>query len=47
LLRVRLQEVTPGLIEAVAVVSRGSRVEAIAMRLDGADGHWEIIELQY
>ncbi len=47
LLRVRLQEVQPCLVEAVAVVRRGSRVEAIAMRLDGANGHWEIVELQY
>ncbi len=47
LLRVRVQEVDLSLVEAVAVMRRGSRVEAIAMRLDGAEGHWEIVELQY
>ena len=47
LLRVHLQEVTPGLVEAVAVVRRGQRVAAIAMQLDGADGRWELIALQY
>jgi hypothetical protein len=45
--RVVVQEHIPGLVEAVAVLKRGRRVEAVAMRLDGATGRWELIELQY
>ena len=45
--RVLVQEHVPGLVEAVAVLERGRRVEAVAMRLDGATGRWELIELQY
>jgi hypothetical protein len=44
---VLVQEHIPGLVEAVAVLERGRRVEAVAMRLDGAIGRWELIELQY
>jgi hypothetical protein len=45
--RVLIQEHIPGLVEALAVLERGRRVEAVAMRLDGATGRWELIELQY
>jgi len=45
--RVLVQEHIPGLIDAVAVLQRGPRVEAVAMRLDAAAGRWEVIELQY
>jgi hypothetical protein len=45
--RVLVQEHVPGLVDAVAVLERGRRVEAVAMRLDGATGRWELIELQY
>jgi hypothetical protein len=45
--RVLVQEHIPGLVEAVAVLERGRRVEPVAMRLDGAAGRWEVIELQY
>jgi hypothetical protein len=45
--RVLVQEHIPGLVEAVAVLERGRRVEAVAMRLDAATGRWELIELQY
>jgi hypothetical protein len=45
--RVLVQEHIPGLVEAVAVLERGRRVEPVAMRLDGATGRWELIELQY
>jgi uncharacterized protein DUF6459 len=45
--RVLVQEYIPGLVEAVAVLERGRRVEAVAMRLDAATGRWEVIELQY
>jgi hypothetical protein len=45
--RVLVQEHIPGLADAVAVLERGRRVEAVAMRLNGATGRWELIELQY
>jgi hypothetical protein len=45
--RVLVQEHIPGLVEAVAVLERGRRMEAVAMRLDGATARWELIELQY
>jgi hypothetical protein len=45
--RVLVQELAPGLVDAVAVLQRGARVEAVAMRLDAATGCWELIELQY
>jgi hypothetical protein len=45
--RVLIQEHIPGLVEAVAVLERGCRVEAVAMRLDGAKGRWELIVLHY
>jgi hypothetical protein len=45
--RVLVQEHIPGLADAVAVLERGRRVEAVAMRLDAATGRWELIELQY
>jgi len=45
LLRVHWQELTPGLVDGVAVVRRGGRVAAIAMRLDAGFGRWTITEL--
>jgi hypothetical protein len=45
--RVLAQEPTPGIVDGVAVVQRGRLVEPIAMRLDAAAGHWELVELQY
>jgi len=47
LVRVVVQEFTPGLVDAVVLVRRGSRIAGIAMRLDAAPGHWEVVELQY
>ena len=47
LVRVVAQEHTPGLAEVTVLVRRGGRVVPVAMRLDGAKGHWELIELQY
>jgi hypothetical protein len=41
------QEQTPGLADAVVLLRRGPRVAAIALRLDAAPGHWQIVELQY
>jgi hypothetical protein len=45
--RVLVQEHIPGLVDAVAILERRGRVEAVAMRLDAATGRWELIELQY
>jgi hypothetical protein len=45
--RVLVQEHIPGVVDVVAVLERGRRVEAVAMRLDGAIGRWQLIELQY
>jgi Family of unknown function (DUF6459) len=47
LVRVTTQEHTPGLAEVTVLVRRGERVVAVAMRLDGAKGRWELVELQY
>jgi hypothetical protein len=47
LVRVIAQEYTPGLAEVTVLVRRGGRVVPVAMRLDGAKGHWELVELQY
>jgi hypothetical protein len=47
LVRVVAQEHTPGLAEVLVLVRRGGRVVPVAMRLDGAKGRWELIELQY
>jgi hypothetical protein len=45
--RVVTQEHTPGLVEGVALLQRGGRLEPIAMRLDGALGRWQVVVLQY
>jgi hypothetical protein len=47
LVRVLVQEHTYGLAEVTVLVKRGGRVVAVAMRLDGAKGHWELVELQW
>jgi hypothetical protein len=47
LVRVIAQEHTPGLAEVTVLVRRGERVVPVAMRLDGAKGHWELVELQW
>ena len=47
LVRVIAQEHTPGLAEVTVLINRGGRVVPVAMRLDGAKGHWELLELQY
>jgi Family of unknown function (DUF6459) len=46
-LRVQVQELTPGLVDAVAVVRRGQRAVFIALRLEAVPGRWELIELLY
>ena len=47
LVRVVAQEHIPGLAEVLVLVRRGGRVVPVAMRLDGAKGRWELVELQY
>lgn len=46
-LRVQVQELQPGLADAVAVVRRGQRAVFIALRLEAVPGRWELIELLY
>jgi hypothetical protein len=46
-LRVQVQELQPGLADAVAVVRRGQRAAFIALRLEAVPGRWELIELLY
>jgi hypothetical protein len=46
-LRVQVQELQPGLVDAVVVLCRGQRVVFIALRLEAVPGHWELIELLY
>jgi hypothetical protein len=45
--RVLVQEHRPGLVDGVALLQRGARIEPVAMRLDGALGRWQLTELQY
>lgn len=47
LVRVVAQEHMPGLAEVLVLLRRGGRVVPVAIRLDGAKGHWELVELQY
>jgi hypothetical protein len=47
LVRVVTQEHIPGLAEVTVLVDRGGRVVPVAMRLDGAKGHRELVEFQY
>jgi Family of unknown function (DUF6459) len=47
LVRVIAQEHLPGLAEVTVLVRRAGRVVPVAMRLDGAKGRWELVELQY
>jgi hypothetical protein len=47
LVRVVAQEHVPGLAEVTVLVRRGGRVVPVAMKLDGAKGRWELVELQY
>jgi Family of unknown function (DUF6459) len=47
LVDVHLQEQVPGLVHGVVLVRHGDRVAAIALELDAAPGHWQLVELQY
>jgi hypothetical protein len=46
-LRVQVQELASGLVDAVAVVRRGQRAVFMALRLEAVPGRWELIELLY
>jgi Family of unknown function (DUF6459) len=46
-LRIRVQELQPGLVDAAAVIRRGQRAVFIALRLEAVPGRWELIELLY
>jgi hypothetical protein len=43
---VRVCEPADGVVEACAVVRRGSRYHAVALRLQGLDGRWQCTALQ-
>ncbi len=42
----RVAEPTPGTAEVAAVVERGGRCTALALRLEGLDGRWMVTELE-
>ena len=44
--RVLVSEPVPGVAEVTAVVQRGERAEALALRLEGRDGRWVVTALQ-
>jgi hypothetical protein len=46
-LRIQVQELTPGLVDAVTVIRRGRQAVFIALRLEAVPGRWELIELLY
>lgn len=43
---VRVSEPRPGVAEVSAVISRGTRVAALALRMESADGRWRVTTLQ-
>ena len=44
--RVLVCEPAPGVAEVTAIVQRGERAEALAVRLEGLDGRWVVTALQ-
>jgi Family of unknown function (DUF6459) len=46
-LRIQVQELSPGLVDDVAIVRRGQRAVFIARRLEAVPGRWELIQLLY
>jgi hypothetical protein len=46
-LRLHVQELEAGLVDAVAVLRRGERIAFIALRFEAVPGRWELIELLY
>jgi hypothetical protein len=47
LVDVLTQEHTVGLVQVVVLVRRGQRFAAVALELDAAAGHWQVVELRY
>ncbi|MDT3438996.1 MULTISPECIES: Rv3235 family protein [unclassified Pseudofrankia] len=43
---IRIGEPRPGVAEIVAVVNRGDRVAALALRMESAGGRWQVTSLQ-
>ena len=46
-LAVTVRELAPGLVDATVVIDFGGRTHALALRLDGAPGFWQLVELDY
>ena len=46
-LAVTVRELSPGLVDANVVVGFAGRTHALALRLDGAPGFWQLVELDY
>jgi hypothetical protein len=46
LISIRVAEPSDGVAEVTAVVRRGERHRAVALRLEGADGRWRCTALQ-
>jgi hypothetical protein len=46
-LAVTVREVSPGLVDATVVIDFGGRTHALGLRLDGAPGFWQLVELDY
>lgn len=44
---VTIRELSPGLVDATVVVAFGGSAHALALRLDGAPGFWQLVELDY
>ncbi len=42
-----VREPIPGLVDAAVVIEFGGRPQALGLRLDGARGFWELVELDY
>jgi hypothetical protein len=47
LIALTVQELVPGLVDATAVVDFAGHPHALALRLDGAQGFWQLVELDY
>ena len=46
-LAVTVRAVSPGLVDATVVIDFGGRTHALGLRLDGAPGFWQLVELDY
>jgi len=46
-LTVTVRELTPGLVDATVVIDFAGHPHALGLRLDGAPGFWQLVELDY